>query len=167
MAKEGNAAPVAAAPKKNMLMIIVAVIVAIAIGAGAAMMMSGGKKKQRKADKEEYDDYEQAPLVIAFKDEYVVNLTSADNITHFMRLPKVELEVANESVAARVEENKSKIGDRISTTLRAKTYEDMSQQGSDVKLKEELKAVINESLGYKDEDRGVREVLFPVSVIVQ
>lgn len=166
MAKEGNAAPVAAAPKKSMLMVIVALVVAVAVGVGAAMMMSGGKKKHRKADKDEYDDYEKAPLVV-FKDEFIVNLASTDGVTHFLRIPKVELEVANESVAARVEENKSKVGDRISSTLRARTYEEMKEAGGDIKLKEELKKVINESLGYEGEGRGVKEVLFPVSIIAQ
>lgn len=165
MAKEGNGAPVAAAPKKSMLMIVVALVVAVAVGVGAAMMMSGGKKKQRKADRDEYDDYEKAPLVV-FKDEFVVNLTSADGVSHYMRVPKVELEVTSESVAARIEENRSKVGDRISSTLRAKSYEDMKEPGSDVKLKEELKAVINEALEYKD-DRGVKEVLLPGGLIAQ
>lgn len=166
MAKEGNAAPAAAAPKKGFLMIVVAVVVAVAIGAGAAMMMSGGKKKHRKADMDDVDDSAKVPLVV-FKDELVVNLMSTDSEGHFMRVPRVELEVASENVATRVEENRSKIGDRISSTLRSKTYQDMMQPGSDIKLKEELRQVINDTLEYKDEHRGVKEVILPGSFIVQ
>lgn len=166
MAKEESAAS-AAAPKKNLLMIVVAVVVAIAIGAGAAMMMSGGKKKHRKADVEEVDDSVKLPLVV-FKDEKVVNLLSADNAEgHFMRVPRIELEVASESVSTKVEENRSKIEDRISSTLRGKSYQDMMQPGSDLKLKEELRKVINETLNYKDEHRGVKEVILPNSFVVQ
>lgn len=166
MAKEGNTAP-AAAPKKNILMIVVAVIVAIAIGAGAAMMMSGGKKKHRKADMDEMDDSVTVPHVI-FKDEIVVNLMSAvDGEGHYIRVPKIELEVASESVAAKIEANRSKIGDRISSTLHGKSYQEMMQPGSDVKLKEDLRKVINDTLEYKDERRGVKEVLLPSLFIVQ
>ena len=166
MAKEGNMAAASAAPKKGMLVIVLAVVVAVAIGGGAAMMMTGGKKHHRKADMDEGDDSMKIPTVV-FKDEFIVNLASTDGAAHFMRVPKVELEVASESVTARVEENRSKIADRISSTLRSKSAADMMQQGSDVKLKEELRNVINETLEYKDERRGVREVILPGSFIVQ
>jgi flagellar basal body-associated protein FliL len=83
-----------------------------------------------------------------------------------MRVPKVELEVANERVAKKLDENRSKVSDRISSTLRKQTVEDMLQAGSDIKLKEELRTVINETLEYK-EGRGVLEVILPGSFIVQ
>lgn len=166
MAKEGMVAAAPAAPKKGLLMIVIAIIVAVAIGGGAAMFMTGGKKKHHKADDEEMDDTAAIPTVV-FKDEFIVNLVSSDGASHFMRVPKVELEVASESVSARVEANRSKIADRISSTLRSKTVQDMLQPGSDVKLKEELRNVINDTLEYKDERRGVREVILPGSFIVQ
>jgi flagellar FliL protein len=167
MAKDGEmAATMSAAPNKGMLMIIIAVVVAVAIGAGAAMMMGGGKKKHKKADAEDMDDSIPVPAVV-LKDEFIVNLMSTDGTGgHFMRVPKVELEVANENVAKKLDENRSKISDRISSTLRTKTMEDMSQAGSDIKLKEELRTVINETLEYK-EGRGVLEVILPGSFIVQ
>lgn len=166
MAKEGNAAPAVAAPKKNMLTIVIAVVVAVAIGAGAAMYMSGGKKKHRKADVEDTEESVKLPLVL-FKDEVVVNLLSTEGEDHFIRVPKIELEVASETVAAKVEENRSKISDRISSTLRSKSRQDLRQAGGDLKLKEDLRKVINETLDYKDERRGVREVILPGSFIVQ
>jgi flagellar protein FliL len=167
MAKDGDmAAAMPAAPNKGMMMIVIAVVVAVAIGAGAAMMMGGGKKKHKKADMDEMDDSASVPTVV-FKDEFIVNLMSSDGAGgHFMRVPKVELDVASESVTARIEANRSKISDRISSTLRGKSVEDMMQQGSDIKLKEELRTVINETLEYK-EGRGVQEVILPGSFIVQ
>jgi flagellar protein FliL len=166
MAKDGSVAAAPAAPKKGLMMMVIAVVVALAIGVGAATMMMGGKKKHRKADVDEMEDIAKIPTVV-FKDEFIVNLVSSDGVGHFMRVPKLELDVASESVSARVEENRSKIADRISSTLRSKSAQDMMQQGSDVKLKEELRNVINETLEYKDERRGVREVILPGSFIVQ
>jgi flagellar FliL protein len=166
MAKEGMVAAAPAAPKKGLLMIIVAIVVAVAIGGGAAMYMTGGKKHHHKEEADDMDDSTPIPTVV-FKDEFIVNLTSSDGVSHFMRVPKVELEVASESVGARVEANRSKIADRISSTLRSKSMQDMLQPGSDVKLKEELRNVINDTLEYKDERRGVREVILPGSFIVQ
>ncbi len=166
MAKEGNAAPAVAAPKKGILTIVIAVVVAIAIGAGAATFLSGGKKKHRKGDVDEADESVKLPLVV-FKDEVVVNLLSTEGEDHFIRVPKIELEVSSEAVAEKVEENRSKISDRISSTLRSKTRQDLRQAGGDLKLKEDLRKVINDTLEYKDERRGVREVILPGSFIVQ
>lgn len=165
MAKEGMAAAAPAAPKKGLLMIVIAIVVAVAVGSGAAMYLTGGKKKHHRDDAE-MDDSMPIPTVV-FKDEFIVNLVSTDGASHFMRVPKLELEVASDSVAAKVEANRSKIADRISSTLRSKSVQDMLQQGSDVKLKEELRNVINDTLEYKDERRGVREVILPGSFIVQ
>jgi flagellar FliL protein len=167
MAKDGEmAAAMPAAPNKGMLMIIIALVVAVAIGAGAAMMMGGGKKKHKKADAEDMEESISVPAVV-LKDEFIVNLMSSDGTGgHFMRVPKVELEVANERVAKKLDENRSKVSDRISSTLRKQTVEDMLQAGSDIKLKEELRTVINETLEYK-EGRGVLEVILPGSFIVQ
>lgn len=168
MAKDGNMeAAMPAAPNKNMLMIVIAIVVAVAIGAGAAMMMGGGKKKHKKADAEEMDDSVPVPTVV-FKDEFIVNLMSSDGVGgHFMRVPKVELEVSGESAAAKVEANKAKISDRISSTLRSKTMEDMLKPGSDKELKDELRKVINETLSKDGDYRGVKEVILPGSFIVQ
>ncbi len=168
MAKDGNMeVAMPAAPNKNMLMIVIAIVVAVAIGAGAAMMMGGGKKKHKKADTEEMDDSVPVPTVV-FKDEFIVNLMSSDGAGgHFMRVPKVELEVSGESAAAKVEANRSKISDRISSALRSKTMEDMLKPGSDKQLKDDLRKVINETLSKDGDYRGVKEVILPGSFIVQ
>lgn len=176
MAKDPQPAEGAAAPKsKKMLIIIIAVLV-LALGGGAAafLLMSGGKKKH--ADKEhaqeEVVDEEHAkpaPMIV-FEEKFTVNLQSDDGSSHYMQVPKLELEMANDVVAKKVEERKSKISDRINSTLRGKTVKEMLEPGSDLKLKEELKAVINETLEIKPEDaksKGVKEVILPASFIVQ
>lgn len=168
MARDGNMeAAMPAAPNKNMLMIIIAIVVAVAIGAGAAMMMGGGKKKHKQADAEEMDDSLPVPTV-AFKDEFIVNLMSSDGAGgHFMRVPKIELEVSGEKAAAKVEAKRSKISDRISSVLRSKTMEDMLKPGSDKQLKEELRNEINKTLSGDSDYKGVKEVILPGSFIVQ
>ena len=78
--------------------------------------------------------------------------------------------MAGEAAVKKVEEHKSKISDRINSTLRSKSMKEMLEPGSDIKLKEELKATINEALEVKPDDasrKGVKEVILPGSFIVQ
>ena len=175
MAKDPAGAAEAPAPKnKKLLVIIIAVLVLAIAGGGAAFMLMGGKKKHGKQEdaqeetvKEEEDAPEAKPATVAFEEKFTVNLRSEDGSNHFIQVPKVELEAANEKVAKKVEEAKSKISDRISSTLRSKTMQEMMEPGSDIKLKEELRNVVNETIAVKAADKGVKEVILPASFIVQ
>ena len=175
MAKDEQPAEGAAAPKsKKMLVIIIAVVVLVlVIGGAAAFLLLGGKGKkhgdQEHAQSEEAADAKPAPLV-AFEEKFTVNLRSEDGSSHFMQVPKIELEMANEEAAKRVEAHKSKVSDRINSALRNKTMKEMLEPGSDLKLKEELKNVINEAIEVKPLEaakKGVKEVILPSSFIVQ
>lgn len=178
MAKDPQAEAGAAPPKsKKMLVIIAAVLVLVLVlGGGAAFMLMGGKDKKH-ADKEHAQEEEvvdeehgkPAPIV-AFEEKFTVNVQSDDGTSHYMQVPKIELEMSSEAAAKKLEERKSKISDRINSTLRSKSMKEMLEPGSDLKLKEELKKVINEALDVKPEDaakKGVREVILPASFIVQ
>lgn len=174
MAKDPAGAAEAPAPKnKKLLVIIIAVLVLAIAGGGAAFMLMGGKKKHGKQEDaqeetvKEEDAPEAKPATVAFEEKFTVNLRSEDGSNHFIQVPKVELEAANEKVAKKVEESKSKISDRISSTLRSKTMQEMMEPGSDIKLKEELRNVINETIAVKEADKGVKEVILPASFIVQ
>lgn len=175
MAKDPAAAPEAPASKKKLIIIIAAVLILAIVGGGAAFMLMGGKKKhgknQEEVVQEEGASEEEAPAAklstVAFEEKFTVNLRSEDGSNHFIQVPKLELEVANEKVAKKVEETKSKISDRISSTLRSKTMQEMMEPGSDLKLKEELRNVINETISIKDPSKGVKEVILPSSFIVQ
>jgi len=179
MAKDPAGAAEASAPapkKKKLLVIIIAVLVLAIAGGGAAFMMMGGKKKHSKEDavqeeaapedeEEAHAEKKLAPIV--FEEKFTVNLRSEDGSNHFIQVPKLELEVANEKVAKKIEEAKSKVSDRISSTLRSKSMQEMMEPGSDIKLKEELRSVINETIAVKDPSKGVKEVILPSSFIVQ
>lgn len=175
MANEPQAAEAPAAPKskKMLIMIVVALLVVVLAGGAAAFLMMGGKKKH--ADKEhaeESADAEHAkpPVMIVFEEKFTVNLQSDDGASHYMQIPKLELEMANDVVGKKVEERKSKISDRINSTLRGKTVKEMLEPGSDLKLKEDLKKVVNETLEVKPANankEGVKEVILPASFIVQ
>ncbi|GBG12567.1 flagellar FliL protein [Novimethylophilus kurashikiensis] len=175
MAKDPAAAPEAPASKKKLIIIIAAVLILAIVGGGAAFMLMGGKKKhgknQEEVVQEEGASEEEAPAAklstVAFEEKFTVNLRTEDGSNHFIQVPKVELEVANEKIVKKVEETKSKISDRISSTLRSKTMQEMMEPGSDLKLKEELRKVINETIGIKDPSKGVKEVILPSSFIVQ
>jgi flagellar FliL protein len=175
MAKDEKVEEVAAAPKsKKKLILIIAVVVVVLIAGGAAalLMMGGGKdKKDGHAKEENAHEQEHAKTVLVpFEEKFTVNILSDDGSSHYLQVPKLELEVANEEVAKQVEGMKSKISDRVSSVLRQKSMKEMLEPGSDIKLKEELKKVINETLevnaGVADK-KGVKEVILPASFIVQ
>ncbi len=158
------------APKNNKKMIMIAVVVVLVLaigGAAAFLLLSGGKQKHGKDQAEEHADKEAKTVVVAFEEKFTVNLRADDSVNHFMQVPKVELEVANAEVAKKIEESKSKVSDRISSTLRSKSMKEMLEPGSDIKLKDELRKVINEALEIRDARKGVKEVILPASFIVQ
>jgi len=178
MAKDEVVEETAAPPKskKMLIIIIAAVVLVLAIGGGAAFMLMGGKAKKHDgkdgAPEEEVAESEHgkpAPTV-AFEEKFTVNLRSEDGTSHYLQLPKLELEMANDAAAKKVEERKSKVSDRINSTLRSKSMKEMLEPGSDLKIKEELKKVINDTIEVKPSEaakKGVKEVILPASFIVQ
>ncbi|MEZ0237312.1 MAG: flagellar basal body-associated protein FliL [Methylophilaceae bacterium] len=173
MAKEEVAAEVVPPRKSKKLLIIIIAVLALAIAGGAAaFLLLGGKGKKGK-DKEEavHAEVEHAKTVLVpFEEKFTVNIQAEDGSAHYLQVPKLELEVANEETAKLVEEKKSKLSDRISSLLRTKTMAEMLAPGSDVKLKDDLKKVVNETLEIRPGEvakRGVKEVILPASFIVQ
>jgi flagellar FliL protein len=170
MAKEDAATQEAPAPKKSkkLLIIVIAVVVLLAVAGGTAVLLLGGGKKHGKEDEGQGAEKAHAKsVVVPFEEKFTVNLLSDDGSSHYLQVPKMELEVSDETVAKLVEEKKSKIRDRVNSTLRSKSMKEMQEPGSDLKLKEELRTVINEVLEVKSSSKGVKEVLLPDSFIVQ
>jgi flagellar FliL protein len=162
-------APAPKPKKKKLLIIIIVLVVVLALlGAGAFFMLSGGKSKKHGED-DAKDEKSANTVVVAFEEKFTVNLQAEDGSMHYLQVPKVELEVGSDKVAKEIEEHKSKISDRISSVLRSRTMKDMQQPGSDLKLKDDLKKIINETLELKGSERGkgVKEVILPASFIVQ
>jgi flagellar FliL protein len=174
MAKDEKVEEGAAAPKsKKMLIIIIAVVVVVLVAGGAAafLLMGGKDKKDAHAKEEPAHEQEHAKTVLVpFEEKFTVNILSDDGSSHYLQVPKLELEVANEEVAKQIEGMKSKISDRVSSVLRQKSMKEMLESGSDIKLKGELKKVINETLevrAVEADKKGVKEVILPASFIVQ
>lgn len=173
MAKEDVAAEVVPPRKSKKLLIIIIAVLALAIAGGAAaFLLLGGEGKKGKVKKEaEHAEVEHAKTVLVpFEEKFTVNIQSEDGSAHYLQVPKLELEVANEETAKLVEEKKSKLSDRISSLLRTKTMAEMLAPGSDVKLKDDLKKVVNETLEVRPGEvakKGVKEVILPASFIVQ
>lgn len=160
MAEHNPEDEVAPKSKKTLILIIVVAVLVLALAGGAAVLLMGGKKKN-KDDAHAVESHKTA--TVAFEEKFTVNLHSDDGTNHFMQVPKLELEVTDDKVAKQVEEKKAKIMDRISSTLRGKSMKEMLEPGSDIKLKEELRAEINKVL----DKGGVEEVILPASFIVQ
>lgn len=156
--------------KKKLVVIILVLVVALAVGGAAAVLLLGGKGKKEHGRKDARS-YEPAKTVLVpFDEKFTVNIQSVDGSSHYLQVPKIELEVANQDVANEVEAIKSKISDRVSSVLRQKTVEEMLEPGSDVKLKGELKDMINKTIGISPGDaarKGVHEVILPASYLVQ
>jgi flagellar FliL protein len=170
MAKdEGGGEAGAAAPKSKLVLILVIVLVVVLAAGGGAMFMllnSGGKHKKNAAADDEEEGGHAKTAVVVLEEKFTVNLQAEDGSQHYLQVPKVELEVATPESAAKIEERKGKVSDRISGVLRARTLKDMQAAGSDMKLKEDLKTVINQALELK-EGKGVKEVILPNSFIIQ
>lgn len=175
MAKEEVGATEGKPPrsKKMLVIIIVAVLVLAVAGAAAAFLLVGGKgKKGHDKEKAVHEEpaKEAKTVLVPFEEKFTVNIQSEDGSPHYLQVPKLELEVANEETAKLVEERKSKLSDRISSLLRTRTMAEMLQPGSDVKLKDDLKKVVNETLEISPGEvskKGVKEVILPASFIVQ
>ncbi len=168
MAKDEGATEAATPPKsKKMLIIIIVAVLVLAIGGGVAFMLLGGKgKKHGKDEATAAEDHSKPTPTVPFEEKFLVNLRSDDGSTHVLQITKIELEMADEESAKVVEAKKSKISDRINSTLRNKTLQEMQAPGSDLKLKEELRTVINQTIEAKS-GKGVKEVLLPSSFLAQ
>lgn len=174
MAQDSAAGEAKPAKSKKMLIIIIVAILVLAIaGAAAAFLLMGSGKSKKGHAKEEVVQEKVEPaktIMVPFEEKFTVNIQSDDGATHYLQVPRVELEVISEETAKLVEEKKSKLSDRISSLLRTRTMAQMLEPGSDVKLKEDLKKVANETLEINPTDvskKGVQEVILPASFIVQ
>lgn len=168
MAEEEGAAP-APNNKKKLIIIVVAVFLVLVLAGAAALLLGGSKDKKAKEDTRSAKE-QAKPMFVVFEEKFTVNLQSEDGTTHYLQLPKLELEVASADVAGRIDERKSKISDRISSLLRSRTMSQMLEPGSDIKLKADLKKVVNEVLEVSPGEvakSGVKEVIMPASFIVQ
>lgn len=174
MAKDEDEASAPAAPKsKKLLIIIVIVVLVVAIAGGAAAFLLMGGKGKKGHDKEESAQHKSEPVksvMVPFEEKFTVNIQSEDGSPHYLQVPRIELEVAGDEAAKHAEEMKSKLSDRISSLLRTRTMAEMMQPGSDIKLKSDLKKVVNEALDVSPgeaDKKGVKEVILPASFIVQ
>ena len=165
------------APNNNKLLIIIiaALVLVLILGGMATFLLLGTKGKKHSAPAEVVPEQEvnaenSKPIAFTFEDKFTVNLQTDDGSCHYLQIPKIDLELANEAVAKKMPDLKSKLRDRINSTLRTKTAKEMLEVGSDLKLKDELKKVINEALDVSLDDadrKGVHEVFLPSSFIVQ
>lgn len=154
--------------KKKLIIIVLVVLLLLGVAGAAALMLLGGKNKkhQREAHAEEPPV---KPVVVVLEEVFTANLLSQDDSSPIIQIKKIELEILDPEVAKHAEESKSKISDRINTVLRSKTKQDVKGLGQDQKLKEDLRKAVNASLELKAEDadkKGVKEVLFPMGMIV-
>ncbi len=152
--------------KKRLLIVAVAVLVVLLAGVGVFVMLAGGGKEDKRAERAQ-EPVPAKTVLVPFEERLTVNLRSEDGRIRYLQVPVLHMEVADAATAKRLEELKPKISDRIGSLLRSKDIQTMMAPGSDIKLKEEMKQVVNETLGVSGEGQGVVEVILPQSFIVQ
>lgn len=164
----------AQAPKKKskLLIIIIAVVLVLVVGGGAAafLLLSGGDKKAKdhgdgeaaaegEADSEA--EAEAHPPVYQKLETFTVNLSGQDSYLQ----TEVQLKLADPKVGEKLNSHMPEIRDAIIRLLSKKTPEELNAPDGKDLLAEEIRQSINEVLGFKKKNQGVKKVLFAAFII--
>ncbi len=175
MAKEEPAAEVAAPKKKGKLMIIIIAVVAVVLiggGVGAYLLMSKPAAEKSAAhgdeeagaeeggDEEEHADEEHAPVYVKLE-AFTLNL--ADDESYLQT--EMQLLVADAKVGEKMNAHLPEVRDALIRLLTSKTAEELSQPEGKDKLAVEIQKQVNEVLGIKGKNKGVKKVLFGAFII--
>lgn len=170
MAKEEPAAEVAAPKKKGkLMMIIIAVVAVVLVGGGAAayflMSKPAAEKTAAHGDEEasadeEGGDEEHAPVYVKLE-AFTLNL--ADDESYLQT--EMQLLVADAKVGEKMNAHLPEVRDALIRLLTSKTAEELSQPEGKDKLAGEIQKQVNEVLGIKGKNKGVKKVLFGSFII--
>ena len=185
MAKKPDAAAAAAPPaagkKKSLLLIIVIVVVVLVAGGGAAAWFLLGHQKPAasahdKEDKgdehaEEEDEKSKKPPVFVTLEPFTVNLVS-EGSDRYLQVG-IDVKVSNAAVGDKIKVYLPDIRNGVLLLLTSKKVEEISTIEGKNRLREEIRDLMNKSMGYArgGDDRpappknGVLDVLLTAFVI--
>ncbi len=163
MAKQEAAPAEAAAPKKGgklkiIILAVVGVLLLAVIGVGALLLMPKGDDKAESAEVKKDTG---KPPVYETLAVFTVNLADPQ---HYLQT-ELQLAVADVKAQARVKERMPEVRDAVIRLLSSKTMDDLTQADGKDRLAEELRQQVNDVLGAKSDDEGVRRVLFGSFII--
>ncbi len=166
MAKE-EAAAGGAAPKKGkgkLLIIISAVVAVVLIGGGvAAWLLLSKPNAEEGAKQEEHAEEEHAAPIYERLETFTVNLAQDGG----MLQTDIQLQLEDAKVQEKIKVRLPEVRDAMIRLLSSKTAEELSTQEGKDKLTEEILKQINEVLGIKGKEKGVKKVLFAAFIIQQ
>lgn len=165
MAKEEAAAAGEEAPKKGkgkLLIIIAAVVAVVLIGGGvAAWLLLSKPDAEEGAKQEEHAEEEHAAPIYEKLETFTVNL--ADQAGYLQT--DIQLMLEDAKVQEKIKAHLPEVRDAMIRLLSSKTAEELSQQEGKDKLAEDIQKQINEVLGVKGKEKGVKKVLFGAFII--
>jgi len=165
MAKEEAAAAGEEAPKKGkgkLLIIIAAVVVVVLIGGGvAAWLLLSKPDAEEGAKQEEHAEEEHAAPIYEKLETFTVNLADQGGFLQ----TDIQLVLEDAKVQEKIKTRLPEVRDAMIRLLSSKTAEELSQQEGMDKLAEDIQKQINEVLGVKGKEKGVKKVLFGAFII--
>jgi flagellar FliL protein len=165
MAKEEAAAVVEEAPKKGkgkLLIIIAAVVAVVLIGGGvAAWLLLSKPDAEEGAKQEEHAEEEHAAPIYEKLETFTVNLADQEGYLQ----TDIQLVLEDAKVQEKIKTHLPEVRDAMIRLLSSKTAEELSQQEGKDKLAEDIQKQINEVLGVKGKEKGVKKVLFGAFII--
>jgi len=165
MAKEEAAAAGEEAPKKGkgkLLIIIIAVVAVVLIGGGvAAWLLLSKPDAEEGAKQEEHAEEEHAAPIYEKLETFTVNLADQEGYLQ----TDIQLMLEDAKVQEKIKAHLPEVRDAMIRLLSSKTAEELSQQEGKDKLAEDIQKQINEVLGVKGKEKGVKKVLFGAFII--
>ena len=148
--QEAEEAPASGGGGKKLIIIIVLVLIVLGGGgAGAFFAMSGGDASDEELDDEDFEEEVEDDLIpsaVLPLDTFVVNLQIKGN---FLKV-EMQLEFATPELPPTIENDVPKIRDSVIRLLSGKSAADILSAEGKENLRDELRDVINETLGADD-----------------
>ena len=166
MAKEEAPAEGEAPKKKGKLLIIIIAVVAILViggGVGAYFLLSKPAAEEGEKHDEEAHAEDEHPPIYERLETFTVNLADQESFLQ----TEIQLLVEDAKVQEKLKARMPEVRDAMIRLLSSKTTEELAEQDGKDKLAEEVRKQLNEVLGVKGKDKGVKKVLFAAFIIQQ
>lgn len=165
MAKEEAAPAEAEVPKKGkgkLLIIIIAVVAVLVIGGGvAAWLLLSKPDAEEGAKQEEHAEEEHTAPIYEKLETFTVNLADQEGYLQ----TDIQLMLEDAKIQEKIKAHLPEVRDSLIRLLSSKTAEELAQQEGKDKLAEDIQKQINEVLGIKGKEKGVKKVLFGAFII--
>lgn len=151
--------------KLMMLVLLLMVVLLVAVGAVGYLLLSGNSGSATAGDKAKAHASESkkhdAPPIFAKLDTFVVNLAGGNALLQV----DMQAELADEAAQKKLTDYMPKIRSAVILLLSAKTSQELASSAGKLKLKNQVKMVINGAME-SDSDEPIKSIVF-TSFIIQ